>query len=66
MSGATALARTASRRASSTHSSACSSSYCQTLVDPDQSQTLLVFTAVPGSESYEKLQLLSVIGDQRI
>ncbi|MFB9364382.1 helix-turn-helix transcriptional regulator [Actinoplanes nipponensis] len=40
--------------------------HCQTLVDPDQSQTLLVFTAVPGSESYEKLQLLSVIGDQRL
>ncbi|MER5465700.1 helix-turn-helix transcriptional regulator [Streptomyces sp. NPDC002668] len=37
---------------------------CQTLLDPDQSQTLLVFTAVPGTESYEKLQLLSVIGDR--
>jgi transcriptional regulator with XRE-family HTH domain len=36
--------------------------HCQTLVDPDQSQTLLVFTAVPGSESYEKLQLLSATG----
>ena len=35
---------------------------CQTLVDPDQSQTLLVLTAAPGTESYEKLQLLSVIG----
>jgi transcriptional regulator with XRE-family HTH domain len=40
--------------------------FCQTLRDPDQSQTLLVYTAAPGSESYEKLQLLSVIGDQRI
>jgi len=40
--------------------------FCQTLLDPDQSQALLVFTAVPGTESYEKLQLLSVIGDQRI
>ena len=40
--------------------------HCQTLVDPDQSQTLLVFTAVPGTESYEKLQLLSVVGDQRL
>lgn len=37
---------------------------CQFLIDPDQSQTLLVFTAVPGTESYEKLQLLSVIGDR--
>jgi transcriptional regulator with XRE-family HTH domain len=36
----------------------------QSLVDPDQSQTLLVFTAQPGSESYEKLQFLSVVGDQ--
>ncbi|MGI8331708.1 helix-turn-helix transcriptional regulator [Actinomadura scrupuli] len=40
--------------------------HCQTLVDPDQSQLLQVFTAVPGSESHEKLELLSVIGDQRI
>ena len=39
---------------------------CQTLLDPDQSHILLVYTAVPGSESYEKLQLLSVIGPQHI
>ena len=37
--------------------------YCQTLLDPDQSQVLLVFTAVPGSPSYEKLQLLAAVGD---
>jgi transcriptional regulator with XRE-family HTH domain len=36
----------------------------QTLVDPDQSQALVVFTAEPGSESYDKLNLLSVIGHQ--
>jgi transcriptional regulator with XRE-family HTH domain len=35
---------------------------CQVLLDPDESQALLVYTAVPGTESYEKLQLLSVIG----
>ncbi|OMC38346.1 XRE family transcriptional regulator [Mycobacterium sp. GA-1841] len=35
---------------------------CQVLLDPEQSHSLLVYTAVPGSESYEKLQLLSVIG----
>jgi hypothetical protein len=35
---------------------------CQTLVDPTQSHSLLVYTATPGSESHEKLQLLSVIG----
>lgn len=35
---------------------------CQILLDPDESHALLVFTAAPGSESYEKLQLLSVVG----
>lgn len=35
---------------------------CQTLLDPSQSHLLFVYTAVPGSESYDKLQLLSVIG----
>jgi transcriptional regulator with XRE-family HTH domain len=39
---------------------------CQLLYDLDQGQSLLVFTATPGSESYQKLQLLSVIGNQRI
>lgn len=37
---------------------------CQRLLDPDQSHSLLVYTAAPGSESYERLQLLSVIGSQ--
>ncbi|WP_183098732.1 helix-turn-helix transcriptional regulator [Nocardioides pelophilus] len=35
---------------------------CQILQDPRQSHSLLVYTAVPGSESYEKLQLLDVVG----
>lgn len=35
---------------------------CQILLDPEESHTLLVYTAAPGSESYEKLALLSVIG----
>lgn len=39
---------------------------CQTLVDPSQSHLLLVYTATPGSESYEKLQLLSVIGEHSL
>lgn len=39
---------------------------CQTLLDPNQSHYLLVYTAVPGSESYDKLQLLSVIGSQSL
>ncbi|RUR03114.1 helix-turn-helix transcriptional regulator [Labedella endophytica] len=39
---------------------------CQTLLDPEQSHRLLVYTAVPGSESAEKLQLLAVIGTQSL
>jgi transcriptional regulator with XRE-family HTH domain len=35
---------------------------CQILLDPEESHSLLVYTAAPGSESHEKLQLLSVIG----
>lgn len=34
----------------------------QLLLDADQSQSLLVFTAAPGSDSYEKLRLLAVLG----
>jgi len=37
---------------------------CQTLIDPGQSHSLLVYTAIPGSESHEKMRLLSVIGSQ--
>ncbi|MFG2276147.1 helix-turn-helix transcriptional regulator [Streptomyces chartreusis] len=36
--------------------------HCQTLIDPDQPQRLLVFTAVPGTESHASLQLLSALG----
>jgi transcriptional regulator with XRE-family HTH domain len=36
---------------------------CQVLYEANQSQSLLVFTATPGSESYQKLQLLTVIGN---
>jgi transcriptional regulator with XRE-family HTH domain len=39
---------------------------CETLLDVEQQQTLLVFTAAPGSDSYDKLQLLTVIGAQRM
>jgi transcriptional regulator with XRE-family HTH domain len=39
---------------------------CQTLLDPEQSHRLLVYTAEPGSESYDRLQLLSVIGAQSL
>lgn len=39
---------------------------CQTLVDPASTHSLLVYTAAPGSESYEKLELLGVIGQQTL
>lgn len=35
---------------------------CQVLQDPRQAHSLLVYTAVPGSESAEKLRLLGVVG----
>lgn len=37
----------------------------QKLYTQNQAQALLVFTASPGTEAYEKLQLLSAIGTQR-
>lgn len=40
--------------------------HCQTLLDPEQSHRLLVYTAEPGSESAEKLRLLAVIGAQTL
>jgi transcriptional regulator with XRE-family HTH domain len=39
---------------------------CQILVDPHQAHCLMVHTAVPGSESYDKLQVLAVIGAQSL
>jgi hypothetical protein len=36
---------------------------CQVLHDPEQGHALLVYTAPPGSESYDRLQLLSVVGE---
>lgn len=39
---------------------------CQTLLDPEQGHHLLVYTAEPGSESAEKLQLLGVLGHQAV
>lgn len=39
---------------------------CQTLVDPAQSHSLLVYTAIPGTDSHEKLQLLSVVGAHQL
>jgi transcriptional regulator with XRE-family HTH domain len=39
---------------------------CQILSTENQAQALLVFTASPGTEDYEKLRLLSVIGSQEL
>jgi transcriptional regulator with XRE-family HTH domain len=38
--------------------------YCELIDNRDEQQTLIVFTAEPGSESAEKLRLLSVLGSQ--
>ncbi|MCD7445693.1 helix-turn-helix transcriptional regulator [Streptomyces lincolnensis] len=35
--------------------------HCQTLVDPDRSQRLVVYTATPGTESHTNLRLLSLL-----
>lgn len=40
--------------------------HCQTLLDPEQSHLLLVYTAVPGTESHEKLQLLSMVAPRAV
>lgn len=39
---------------------------CQRLIDPDQGHSLLVYTAIPGSESHDRLSLLAVIGAQAL
>ncbi|WP_406142448.1 helix-turn-helix transcriptional regulator [Streptomyces sp. NBC_01089] len=36
--------------------------FCQNLQDLDTAQTLLVFTATPGTDSYDRLSLLNVLG----
>jgi hypothetical protein len=40
--------------------------HCQTLLDTETGQRLLVFTAAPGTEDADKLDLLRVIGTQRL
>jgi hypothetical protein len=40
--------------------------YCQTLVDSGTGQALLVFTAAPGSPSYDRLGMLTVLGSQQL
>lgn len=40
--------------------------YCQVVLDPDQLQTLLVFTATPGTESADKVRLLNVVGTSNL
>jgi transcriptional regulator with XRE-family HTH domain len=36
--------------------------YGQTLLDPEQSQAVMIFTAAPGTDSHDKLRLLSALG----
>lgn len=38
---------------------------CHLLLEPDQRQSLLIFTTTPGTESHEKLALLTVPGTDR-
>jgi transcriptional regulator with XRE-family HTH domain len=40
--------------------------YCEVIDNRDQQQTLVVFTAEPGSESADKLRLLTVVGSQAL
>ncbi|MFC8590716.1 hypothetical protein [Streptomyces atroolivaceus] len=35
-------------------------------LDPEQSHRLVVYTAVPGGESHDRLRLLAVIGPQAL
>ena len=39
---------------------------CQVLFTEDQSQALPVLTAAPRTESYDKLQFLAVLGQERL
>ncbi|GAA2117979.1 helix-turn-helix transcriptional regulator [Streptomyces synnematoformans] len=39
---------------------------CEVLLTPEHDQRLVVYTARPGSESYERLELLRVVGLQRL
>jgi hypothetical protein len=40
--------------------------FCQHLVAEDDAQTLMVYTAIPGTPSYDQLQLLAVVGTQEL
>lgn len=40
--------------------------YGETLLDPEQSQALMIFTAEPGSPSHDKLALLAIVGSQKL
>jgi transcriptional regulator with XRE-family HTH domain len=39
---------------------------CQTLIDRHQAHHLMVYTAVPGTESHDRLEMLAVIGAQSL
>lgn len=39
---------------------------CQTLLDPDQNRLMLIFTATPGTQDAEKLDLLTVLRNRSV
>jgi transcriptional regulator with XRE-family HTH domain len=39
---------------------------CQTLIDPHQAHLLMVYTAAPGTDTHDRLQMLAVIGTQSL
>ena len=39
---------------------------CQVMYSENRAHALVVLTATPGTESYDKLRLLAVVGDQEL
>ncbi len=39
---------------------------CEILLTPDEGQRLVILSAAPGTEAYDKLKLIAVLGDQNV
>lgn len=39
---------------------------CETLLTPDEGQSLIILSAAPGTEAYDKLKLIAVLGEQEM
>jgi transcriptional regulator with XRE-family HTH domain len=39
---------------------------CETLLTPDEGQSLIILSAIPGTEAYDKLKLIAVLGEQEL